>query len=173
MEFITWGRNPWTQEIPIHISWNLLYLSVIGAVLFMVAHTLYVRFRPAASAPAQSTSVPSVTSRLPERIVRHSFAARLFHWIMAASMITLLVTAFLPIAGVKFAWVTIHWIGGLMLTTSIVYHVIHASFWLDFWSIWLNKEDLEDSWRRVRRVFGMAAPAPHRAGKYPADNKMY
>jgi len=45
-----------------------------------------------------------------DRIVRHASADRLLHWIMAACVLTLLGTAFLPIVGVKFEWVTIHWI---------------------------------------------------------------
>jgi cytochrome b subunit of formate dehydrogenase len=92
---------------------------------------------------------------------------------MAASMFTLLITAFLPIVGVKFAWVTYHWIAGLVLTASVLYHVVHASVWLDFWSIWLTREDLDESWNRIRRSVGIAAPEPRKAGKYPTDNKLY
>jgi hypothetical protein len=40
------------------------------------------------------------------RIERHSLLARLFHWVMAAAMFVLLFTAFLPVVGVQFAWVT-------------------------------------------------------------------
>ena len=43
-----------------------------------------------------------LAARVPERVPRHSLAARLFHWMMAASMFTLLFTAFLPKVGVKF-----------------------------------------------------------------------
>ena len=50
-------------------------------------------------------------------IERHALhGARLFHWVMAASMFVLLFTAFLPIAGVRFAWVQWHWMAGLVLT---------------------------------------------------------
>ena len=35
---------------------------------------------------------------------------------MAASMFTLLFTAFLPKVGVQFTWVTYHWIAGVVLT---------------------------------------------------------
>ena len=76
---------------------------------------------------------------------RHSLAARAFHWIMAASMLTLLFTSFAPILGYRFDWVEIHWMAGIALTISIIYHIIHASFWLDFWSIWLNKEDANEA----------------------------
>jgi formate dehydrogenase subunit gamma len=106
-------------------------------------------------------------------VPRHSLAARLFHWIMAASMLTLLVTAFVPILGLKFAWVEIHWMAGIVLTISIIYHIIHASFWLDFWSIWLNKEDVNEATTRLKRVMGQRVNAPRKAGKYPWDNKMY
>ena len=71
-------------------------------------------------------------------VKRHSLAARMFHWVMAASMFTLLFTAFLPIAGFKFAWVQCHWIAGIVLTVSIVFHIFHATFLLDFWSIWMT-----------------------------------
>ena len=174
MDFVTWGRSPWGQDILIHISWTLLYVAAAAGALFMVAHTLYVRLWPTPVGAEESrAAVAPVAARIPERVPRHSLAARLFHWVMAASMLTLLVTAFLPIIGVQFGWVTIHWIAGLVLTTSILYHIIHATFWLDFWSIWLNGDDVKESWTRMRRALGSAEPAPRKAGKYPTDNKMY
>ena len=81
-------------------------------------------------------------------MARHSLAARLFHWIMALAMLALLITAFLPKVGFQFPWVTYHWIAGLVLTASILFHIIHASFWMDFWSIWPDKIDIEDGKRR-------------------------
>jgi cytochrome b subunit of formate dehydrogenase len=119
------------------------------------------------------TVSPELAAELPERIPRHSLVARLFHWIMAVSMFTLLFTAFLPKVGFQFDWVTYHWIAGTVLTVSIVFHVIHASFWLDFWAIWPDREDVQDSWRRVRRFLGQPAPPPRRFAKYPIENKLY
>jgi cytochrome b subunit of formate dehydrogenase len=92
---------------------------------------------------------------------------------MAAAMFTLLVTAFLPKIGVQFDWVTYHWIAGTVLTVSIIFHIIHASFWLDFWSIWPDKADLVDALRRVRRFIGQPASPPRRFPKYPLENKLY
>src|SRR6185312_11145322 len=114
---------------------------------------------------------PEVAARIPAKIRRHSLAARLFHWIMAAAMFVLLFTALLPKVGVQFPWVTYHWIAGIVLTISIVFHIVHASFWLDFWAIWPDKTDLEDAIRRVRRFFGQAVPPPRRFAKYPLENK--
>jgi cytochrome b subunit of formate dehydrogenase len=106
-------------------------------------------------------------------VPRHSLAARLFHWIMAAAMFTLLFTAFLPRVGVKFNWVVYHWIAGLVLTASILFHVVHATFFMDFWSIWPDKTDLRDAMNRVRRFFGKDAPLPGKFAKYPLENKLY
>ena len=79
---------------------------------------------------------------------------------MALSMLALLFTAFLPKIGVQFAWVTYHWIAGIVLTVSVIYHIFHATFWLDFWSIWPDKVDLEDAQRRMKRAMGQPAPPP-------------
>ena len=99
--------------------------------------------------------------------------ARAFHWVMAIAMFVLLFTAFLPKAGIKFNWVAYHWIAGLVLTASILFHVIHASFFMDFWSIWPDKIDLRDARRRLLRSIGKEAPPPDRFAKYPLENKFY
>ena len=99
--------------------------------------------------------------------------ARLFHWMMAASMFTLLFTAFLPKVGVQFDWVTYHWIAGTVLTISIIFHIIHASFYLDFWSIWPDQADLEDAWKRFQRFMGKSSALPRKFAKYPLENKLY
>ena len=39
------------------------------------------------------------------RVTRHHLADRLYHWIMAASVVALLITSFFPIFGWKFPWV--------------------------------------------------------------------
>jgi cytochrome b subunit of formate dehydrogenase len=114
-----------------------------------------------------------VAARIPERVPRHSLAARLFHWIMAAAMLALLITAFLPKVGIEFPWVTYHWIAGIVLTASILFHIIHATFFMDFWSIWPDKADIEDAKRRWARATGKSAPPPRRFAKYPLENKMY
>ena len=172
MGIVEWARDPWGQNVPIHISFFLLWVSAIAGLLFLIVHAVYVRYYAKPEAYSDSTP-PEVAARIPAKVPRHSLAARLFHWIMAAAMLALLVTAFLPKVGVQFPWVTYHWIAGVVLTVSIVFHIIHASFWLDFWSIWPDKADLEDSSRRLRRALGRSAPAPRRFAKYPLENKMY
>jgi cytochrome b subunit of formate dehydrogenase len=170
---VQWGKNPWGEDILTHAQWNLIYFALAFGILFMLGHTLFVMFWPKPAGPTTAPVNEAAAARVPQRIVRHSLAARMFHWIMAASMLTLLVTAFVPILGLKFAWVQIHWMAGIALTISIIYHIIHASFWLDFWSIWLNREDVHEATTRLKRAMGQNVPAPRKAGKYPWDNKMY
>ncbi len=172
MGILEWGNSPWGQEVPVHISFFLLWVSAIGGLVFLVVHAIWLRYFATPDEYAESTP-PTASARLPEKIARHSLAARLFHWIMAAAMFALLFTAFLPKVGVRFDWVTYHWIAGLVLTVSILYHIIHASFWLDFWSIWPDRVDLADASKRLRRALGQPAPPPRRFAKYPLENKLY
>ena len=169
---VQWGVNPWGEDTLIHAQWGLVYIAFAFGLGFMVAHTLFVRFWPKPAEPA-AAPLNDMAARVPARVARHSLAARMFHWIMAASMLTLLGTASAPVLGLNFNWIEIHWIAGLVLTASIVYHIIHASVWLDFWSIWLNKEDVNEATTRFKRAMGRSAPAPRKAAKYPWDNKMY
>ena len=67
-----------------------------------------------------------------DRVVRHKGPDRIFHWVMAVTVLTLLATAFLPIAGVQFPWVTIHWIAGVVLAAIVLYHIVRALVWLDW-----------------------------------------
>lgn len=59
--------------------------------------------------------------------VRHSGPDRVFHWLMALSVILLTGTAFLPIAGIRFDWLPIHWISGLVLTALVLFHLVRVA----------------------------------------------
>ena len=172
MGIVEWARSPWGQDVPIHIAFFLLWVSAIGGLTFLIVHAVYVRYFAKPEEFSDPTPA-SAAARMPAKIARHSLAARMFHWIMAASMFALLLTAFLPKVGVQFPWVTYHWIAGIVLTVSILFHIIHASFWLDFWSIWPDRADMDDATRRLRRAMGQSAPPPRRFPKYPLENKMY
>jgi cytochrome b subunit of formate dehydrogenase len=173
MDFLTWGSNPWGQRILTHISWDLLWASMFAGIMFFVAHASYMilsahRKRSA----AETDALEAQYKNLPDKIVRHGGVARAFHWVMAASMFVLLFTAFLPIAGIRFAWVTWHWIAGLVLTASILFHIIHATFCLDFWSIWVGPKDIPEFKAEILRELGHDVPGP-KPGKYPLGNRLY
>ncbi|HVD93715.1 MAG TPA: cytochrome b/b6 domain-containing protein [Vicinamibacterales bacterium] len=173
MDLLTWGRNPWGQWVLTHISWNLFWGSLFAGILFFVAHASYMflsahRKRGA----AETDALEAKYKNLPPKIERHSLVARAFHWVMALSMFTLLFTAFLPIVGIRFAWVTWHWMAGLVLAASILFHIIHASFWLDFWSIWVGPKDIPELKAEIRRELGEDVPGPKPA-KYPLGHRLY
>jgi len=173
MDFLTWGHSPWGERILAHISWNLFWASLLAGVVFFVAHASYMVLSAHRKRPAAETDALEIEhSGLPDQIARHSLAARLFHWVMAAAMFVLLLTAFLPVAGIKFAWVTWHWMAGLALSGSILFHIIHASVWLDFWSIWVGPRDVPEFKAEILRELGQDVPGP-KPGKYPLGNRLY
>ena len=172
MGLVQWATSPFGEDVPIHIAFALIWVSAIAGLAFLIGHAIWVRYF--AKGEAFAGEIPAnVAARIPERVPRHSLAARLFHWIMAAAMLALLITAFLPKVGVQFPWVTYHWIAGIVLTASILFHIVHATFFMDFWSIWPDKADREDAMRRWRRALGQDSPPPRRFAKYPLENKMY
>jgi cytochrome b subunit of formate dehydrogenase len=175
MDILTWARSPWGEDILAHISWDLLWASLFAGVAFFIAHASYMLLSAHRKRPTAETDALEADARLshvPQRVKRHTGAARLFHWVMAAAMFVLLFTAFLPIAGVQFAWVTWHWMAGVVLTASILFHIIHATFFMDFWSIWVGPKDVPELKAELLRELGRDVPGP-KPGKYPLGNRLY
>ena len=94
-----------------------------------------------------------------DRIQRHKSIDRAYHWVMAVSVLILLVTAFLPILGVKFEWVGIHWVTGLVLTVIVLVHIIRACFWQNFCAMMIDSTDLKAPFAKP--------------GKYSLAQKLY
>ena len=173
MEFLQWGTDPWGQDILIRISWTLFYVALYGGIAFLVGHAVWKQFMAKPEAFAPSTASEEEIAAVPERVVKHGTAARMFHWVMAGSMLVLLFTGFLPIVGIQFAWVSIHWIAGVVLTLSIIYHIIHAIFFLDPWAVWISPSDIADGLSRLRRQLGGDVAPLSKHDKYPLDNRLY
>ncbi len=173
MDLLKWGRSPWGEWVLTHVSWSLFWASLFAGVLFFVAHASYMLFSAHRKRPSAETDALEATHKdLPAKIPRHSLVARAFHWVMASSMFVLLFTAFLPVVGIKFAWVQWHWMAGVVLTASIVFHIFHASFWLDFWSIWVGPKDIPEFKAELLRELGHDVAGP-KSGKYPLGNRLY
>ena len=47
---------------------------------------------------------------------------------MASTVIVLGATAFLPILGIRFEWVPIHWMAGVVLTLAVLFHLYRVFF---------------------------------------------
>ncbi|HUQ87002.1 MAG TPA: cytochrome b/b6 domain-containing protein [Vicinamibacterales bacterium] len=173
MDLLRWGRSPWGEWVLTHVSWSLFWASLFAGVLFFVAHASYMLFSAHRKrTSAETDALEAQFKSLPQKIERHNLSARMFHWVMAAAMFVLLFTAFLPIAGVKFAWVQWHWIAGLVLIASILFHIVHATFFLDFWSIWVGPKDIPEFKAEMMREMGKEIGGP-KPGKYPLGNRLY
>jgi cytochrome b subunit of formate dehydrogenase len=96
----------------------------------------------------------------PGAIERHALVDRLFHWLTAAIMFVLLGTGLLPVAGIRFEWLEIHWIAGTALTAAVLFHVVRSLLWQRLAAIWLH-------WRDLRELTGGQSP-----GKYTLAQKL-
>src|SRR5688572_19872177 len=182
MELFREATNPWGVSILIGVSWTLIWAAVIAGALFMIAHAIYVwrggepqRASTTGGLSGGRSSPPEAGAGagIPERIVRHTVASRIFHWVMAAAMLTLLVTAFFPILDLRFDWVPYHYAAGLVLMGAILYHVIHATFWQSLRNMWIGRADVREGVRMAREVTGHREEHVEKAGKYPVDHKLY
>ena len=118
--------------------------------------------RSAATGPAAGAT---------DRILRHALADRVFHWLTAASVLTLLGTAFLPILGFKFDWVMVHWVSGLVLIAAVLFHVVRALIWQNWRTVMIYGADVRELSAVVRATLrrGGALAKP---GKYSFAQKL-
>lgn len=97
------------------------------------------------------------------RVIRHGGISRLFHWVMAGCVLTLLATGILPILGLKFEWVEIHWIAGLALTIAVVIHLVRSLRPAKIKAMWVSISDVKEF---------IAGGGKVRGGKYSLEQKM-
>ena len=106
-----------------------------------------------------------------QKVLRHRIAERLFHWLMAACMLVLLFTGFLPVMGVRFAWVDPHWIAGVILTVLVMFHIVRALFFLTLSNIWIRWREFTES-VSVTTTEALGGPRLKRKiGKYSVGQK--
>ncbi len=105
------------------------------------------------------------------RLVRHALIDRLFHWLSAVTVVVLLATALLPILGIEFAWVTIHWVTGLILVVLVVLHIVRAVLYQDLRSMWISLSDIRDGLAVLRSALRLSPVAAKIAGKYSLAQK--
>lgn len=106
-----------------------------------------------------------------DRIIRHSLPDRVTHWITAACVLILLATAFLPIVGLEFPWVAIHWMTGVVLAAAVLFHIVRVLVRGTWGSMWIGRADLADiadtAAATLRRVYPKRRP-----GKYSVAQKL-
>jgi formate dehydrogenase subunit gamma len=121
------------------------------------------------SAAMQQSVAP--TGARDARRLRHALVDRLFHWLSAGSVIALLATAFLPILGFEFGWVTIHWVAGVVLIALVLWHIVRASFWQDLGSMWIGVRDIREGLSALRSTLNGSFDVPKISGKYSFAQK--
>lgn len=89
----------------------------------------------------ESTESSSGDVSTSERVHRHAAVDRVFHWLTAVSVLTLMVTALAPIMGIRFDWVPIHWIAGSVLVVLVLFHIIRSMVWRKLRSIWFSSAE--------------------------------
>jgi len=89
---IEWAKSPWGQDVPIHIAFFLIWVSLIAGLVFFIVHAVWLRYFAGSDEYADVTP-EDAAARYPAKVARHSLAARAFHWVMAASMFTLPLTS--------------------------------------------------------------------------------
>src|SRR6516165_10964515 len=107
------------------------------------------------------------------RVIRHQLADRIYHWLMAAAVLTLMGTAFLPILGWKFEWLSLHWMTGVALAVLVLIHIVRALVWQDWRAMVPDSADIRDASRHIRHAIGGAGPLPGKPGKYKILQKLY
>jgi len=114
---------------------------------------------------------PGSTDRGTKRLIRHAPFGRLLHWATAASVLILLATAFLPILGVRFAWLTLHWVTGIVLALVILVHIVRELLRRNLRSIWIGVRDLADGLAAAKWSLRVSDTPPPLGGKYSLAQK--
>ena len=168
MEFLRRALNPWGEDVMIGVSWDLIWAAVIIGAVFVVGHALMVPKKVGTGEIDESEA-----RGLPEKLQRHTVGARGFHWSMSAVMFVLLITAFFPVIGIQFPWVTIHWIAGVLLILTLLYHIYHVFAKQDFWAMWIGRRDIREGTQGLKAALRRPGVKRPRAAKYPVDQKMF
>ena len=134
MDIVRVKEDVWGREVLLGVSWDLLWVVVALAFTAIIIHLLVMLF-------ISSSPRPSAEGR---HLLRHAAIDRGFHWIMAISVFVLLGTGVLPIIGVDFDWLTIHWVAGLILTAAVALHIVRSIFWQRPGTMSLGVKDLQE-----------------------------
>lgn len=106
-----------------------------------------------------------------DKIVRHAGLDRLIHWIIAVCVLVLLATAFLPILGLEFAWVAIHWWAGFALIAAVVGHIVRSLISKRFRRIWISGRDCRDALQIAKINMRVSSGVMPKPGKYSFAQK--
>jgi formate dehydrogenase subunit gamma len=115
------------------------------------------------------------TGSYPEnsRLERHELVDRTLHWLIALAMITLLCTGLLPVLGVKFEWVLIHWVAGILLTLVVIVHIIRVMVLGRLPLMKLSKQEVVNQIEAIHGDLTRPDNSSFKTGKYSPAQKGY
>lgn len=119
-----------------------------------------------------STAAAAPRKAAARRVPRHALPDRVFHWITAGAVLTLLATAFLPIVGVRFSWLLVHWVAGWVLIAALAFHILRATFTQDLRRMWIDRADLRDLAATLKWSLRLSPDEPAKPGKYSLAQKV-
>ncbi|MGB5345073.1 MAG: cytochrome b/b6 domain-containing protein [Woeseia sp.] len=134
MDLAEFKRDVWGREVLLGVSYDWLWVIIVASLLFIAVHATIMAARRKAQRPSKDGP----------RVQRHAAIDRAFHWIMAVSIFVLLITGILPIIGIEFDWLTIHWIAGLVMTAVVLFHILRSLFWQDIKTMWISASDFKE-----------------------------
>ena len=140
---VRYKYDVWGEEVILGVSWDLLWVVAVAVLILLAAHAIIM-----AVLANKKMDKPSSDGR---RVLRHETIDRLFHWIMAGSILLLILTGVAPIIGLRIAWLNLHWIAGLVLTFVVIFHIVRSLFWQDFKSMILGPRDLGEPFDSAKK----------------------
>jgi cytochrome b subunit of formate dehydrogenase len=164
MDFLfRYATSVYGQDQLLGASWDLIWWFLGAALAIIVADAVFRFAFVRKTKPADDGA----------RVRRHAGIDRLYHWLMALSVLTLIVTAFAPILDWKFEWVTPHWIAGVALTALVLVHIVRALFFQSPMDMMITPTDVKATLHVTLKTFGKLEGAPQKPGKYSLMQKAY
>jgi formate dehydrogenase subunit gamma len=175
MDFVRRAANPWGEEVLLGLAWDVFWLVVVLGAIFVVVHAILAGRGSPKGGGAGGRAAPAASPgpSIPPRVERHGRSARISHWVLAASVLVLIITAFVPILGLQFPWVTIHWIAGIVLTIYLLYHVVDTLRRGTVGSMWIDGDDVRLGREHLRHFTGRSGKPGERPGKWALENKVF
>jgi formate dehydrogenase subunit gamma len=166
MEFMfRYATSVYGEEQLIGASWDLIWWFAGAAAIYIAVDLVFRLLFVRKSKPAAPDDGA--------RVLRHKLIDRVYHWTMAACVLTVAFTAFAPILDWKFEWVTAHWIAGALLSLLVMIHIVRAVVFQDRWAMMITPADVAASLDGVRKTFGKLSGAARKPGKYTLMQKAY
>jgi len=117
-----------------------------------------------------SSETPKPTLGQGQVVIRHKLPDRWLHWFNAICIMVLLGTGLLPVVGINFEWVTIHWIAGIIMMLLLLVHICRVIPRGRLLNIWFGVKDL----KIVRAYIGGGSLKVLKPSKYsPAQKLMH